>query len=200
MFEKIFRRVCKKSRFCFFFKKEISSECPVATLNNVFETLPLSGCQNSRVCCSKKRKKFKNNKVIKWIIFPKFGQIACCFGQDCRNNKFLQMFEKNFQRFRKKSGFYVFFLDYNFAQNVPLDTHNYVFETLPLPRCQNSRVCWSKKRKKFKNHCNKMILFPGSWTSCMLFLTKLPKKRLFAVVRKKISKSPLEIMILWFFL
>ena len=148
---------------------------------------------------SLQKEKNSKNHCNKMMLFPKVGQVAWCFWQDCRNNKFLLMFEKIFRRVRKKSRLYVFFIDYNFAQNVPLDTHNNVLKTLPLSWCRNSRVCCSKSEKKSKNHCNKMILFPESWTSCMLFLTKLPKKRLFAVVRKKFSKSPLEIMILWFF-
>ena len=125
-------------------------------------------------------------------FFPKFGQIACCFGQDCRNNKFLLMFEKNFLRFRKKSGFYVFFLDYNFAQNVPLDTHNNVLKTLSLSWCQNSRVCRSRKKKIQKITVIKWYFRPKVgqvaccfWQDCRNNKFLLMFEKIFRRVRKK---------------
>ena len=39
-----------------------------------------------------KRKKFKNNNVIKRYFFPKVGQVACCFWQNYRRNVFLLLF------------------------------------------------------------------------------------------------------------
>ena len=66
-----------------------------------------------------KRKKFKNNNVLKRIFFPKFGQIACCFWQHCRIKKFLLMFEKIVRPACKKSGFYVFFHKITFLRMFP---------------------------------------------------------------------------------
>ena len=53
-----------------------------------------------------------------------------------------------------------------------------------------------KKKKIQSYNCYRQNFFPESWTSCMLFLTKLPKIRVLAIVRNKFTKSPLEIMIL----
>ena len=66
-----------------------------------------------------KVKKIQKDHCNKINFFPKFGQTACCFWQDCRNSKFLLMFEKNFRRVRKKSGCFVFFIKYFSSECSP---------------------------------------------------------------------------------
>ena len=164
------------------------------TYSSGFILLP----KNDNWLLQKRKQSKKQSVIVKTFFLGTFllDNLLAVFNRTAEVTSFCWCLKKFLAESIRNQDFMFFFIDYNFAQNVPLDTHNNVLKTLPLSWCRNSRVCCSKSEKKSKNHCNKMILSPESWTSCMLFLTKLPKKRIFAVVRTKITKSPFEIMIL----
>ena len=120
MVKGIFRRVLKKSGFFVFSLKNINF---LRMLRWTQWIAFLKPCRyhgpEIQESFAPKVKKTQKCHWSKMNFFPKFGQIACCFWQDCRNNKFLLMFEKVFRRVCKKSGFYVFFHKTTFLRTFP---------------------------------------------------------------------------------